>query len=62
MLGWRIGWKGRDFFDESPLTESIPTRAFIDSDYCVAGDTCLKSAVEKNYTNFRPRCDGANET
>jgi hypothetical protein len=47
MLGWCMGWKRGNLFEESPVCKGIRAGTFVDSYYCVAGDACLELAVDK---------------
>jgi hypothetical protein len=49
MLRWCMRWKGGDFFEESPVCKGIRAGGFVDSYYCVAGDTCLELVVNRGY-------------
>jgi hypothetical protein len=41
MLGWRMWWETREFFAEDPFREVLGIVGLVDSDDCVAGNTCL---------------------
>jgi hypothetical protein len=57
-------WETGEFFAEVPFREVLGIVVLVDSDDCVAGNTCLSfnDALMRTGTNFRPKWAGAKAT